>query len=896
MEERERKEAHAESERAEETLLRLGTDPSGGLSEAQARENRERYGENLFSRGKKETVWRRLGKSLLEPMVIMLLAAGLLTIGVNVVRGVSGGEADYLECAGIFGAILLSVCITVFMEGRSAKAFEALSRATEDVRVKAVRDGEIKWIAKHEVAVGDLLHFATGDKIPADCRLVSSNGLQCDESALTGESLPSEKDADKVLPENTPVAERVNMLYSGCFVTGGSGEAVVTQVGDRTEFGKIARALSSQGNSRTPLQEKLAKMGKRIAVLGVGAALLVFVIQLFLLIGRGGATFDGIAELFISSIVLIVAAVPEGLPTIVAASLAINVVKMSKQNALVKKMAACETVGCVNVICSDKTGTLTENRMTVREIFTRAGEVAPEALADETLLAHFCLNGTADVRFEGETATFVGNPTECALLVAAHKAGRDYRKMREGVRTAYVYSFSSETKNMTTVLEAEKGFLVLSKGSPEKILALCDLKPAARAEAEEKIASCQARARRVIAFAHKRIKKAPDFETDRQAVESDLEWDGFVAIADPLRKEVYDAVARAKGAGIELKMLTGDNLITARAIAEELGILDAGAEAVEARAIEEMSEEELKKRLPAIRVIARSTPVVKMRVVNALKACGNVVAVTGDGINDAPALKNADVGIAMGISGTEVSKQASDVVLLDDSFATIVKSVQWGRGIYENFQRFIQFQLTVNLASVLAVLISVLAGFGAPFTALQLLWINIIMDGPPALTLGLEPVRGDLMNRPPVRRDASIVTKDMLVRILTSGLFVVAVFMIQRFTGFLGGREDQQATILFTLFVLFQLFNVFNSRELGDGSVFPHFFANRWVFGAVLLTLGLQVVITQFGGSFFGTVPLDFTLWLEIVGVALGIVILSEAVKFVQRLVSRKKRASGKVG
>lgn len=354
----------------------------------------------------------------------------------------------------------------------------------------------------------------------------------------------------------------------------------------------------------------------------------------------------------------------------------------------------------------------------------------------------------------------------------------------------------------------------------------------------------------MIGFAHRRTGPAADYEGCRAALETDMVFDGFTAITDPIRADVYQAVERCRRAGIELKMLTGDNLITARAIADELGILDAEHIAVEAREIERLSDEELQKRIPSIRVIARSTPSVKMRVVNALKSLGNVVAVTGDGINDAPALKHADVGIAMGIAGTEVSKEASDIVLLDDSFSTIVKAIQWGRGIYENFQRFIQFQLTVNLSSVIVVLASILAGFTAPFTALQLLWINIIMDGPPALTLGLEPIRGDLMNQRPTPRNASIVSKSMLFRIVTNGVYMSIVFMAQHSLNFLGGSEREMPTVLFTLFVVFQLFNALNSRELTDVSVFKNIANNRLMLGVFGATFGLQFVITQFGGMF----------------------------------------------
>lgn len=365
-------------------------------------------------------------------------------------------------------------------------------------------------------------------------------------------------------------------------------------------------------------------------------------------------------------------------------------------------------------------------------------------------------------------------------------------------------------------------------------------------------------------------------------------YDGFVAITDPLREEVFEAVEHCKTAGIDLKILTGDNIITAKAIANKLGILNDGSLTLEAKEIDALSDKELLEILPKIKVIARSTPIIKMRVVNVLKSIGNVVAVTGDGINDAPAIKNADVGIAMGIAGTEVSKEASDIVLLDDSFSTIVKAVHWGRGIYENFQRFIQFQLTVNLSSVIVVLVSLLAGFKSPFTALQLLWINIIMDGPPALTLGLEPIRNDLLNRKPIARDSNIVSKGMLSRIVFNGVFISSIFMLQTTTNILGGTAQQQSTILFTLFVVFHLFNAFNSRELSDTSIFINLTKNKIMLLVFGITFLLQIIITQFGGAFFRTVPLTYGMWIKICCLAFSVIIASEIFKTLKRFFIKK--------
>lgn len=871
-------------ESSREVLRRFHSSAENGLTVEQTAANRQFYGTNSFTKEKQPSVFIRIFQAAKEPMVLILIVAALITVGVNFVRLFSGEETDFLECAGIFAAIFLSVVITVAMEGKSAKAFEELSKLNEDVQVKVIRGGKMVLIPQKEIVAGDILCIGTGDKIPVDCRLIESTSLKVDESALTGESMPVSKNADKIFNSpKVPLAERSNMLYSGCFITAGSGKAVVCSVGDQTEFGKIARELSSSEKGSTPLQDKMAKLGKVITILGAAAAALVFIVQLSIDGLNGALSFATVLDAFINSIILIVAAVPEGLPTIVAVSLAVNIIKMSKQNALVKKMIACETVGCINVICSDKTGTLTENKMTVTDIYQHGTLIKPEKLSEPFLIENFCVNGTADVHFKGKRTEFIGNPTECALITAANKAGKVYTKYRQEARVCHVFPFSSETKNMTTVLETSKGQLVYSKGSPEKILSMCRISPEERKKAEKMILSFQEKACRVIGFAHKYQSPVTGFDNHRKQIESGLTFDGFVSISDPLRADVRASVERCRRAGIELKMLTGDNIVTAKAIARELGILEGNAIAVEAKDVENLTETEFMKLLPNIRVIARSTPIVKMRVVNALKARGNVVAVTGDGINDAPAIKNADVGIAMGITGTDVSKQASDIVLLDDSFSTIVKAVQWGRGIFENFRRCIQFQLTVNLSSVVVVLFSILAGFRAPFTALELLWINIIMDGPPALTLGLEPIQNNLMDRKPTPRGESIVSKSMLFSIAVNGLFISAVFMLQHFKNFIGGTAEQLPTILFTLFVVFQLFNAFNSRVLSNESMFKGLGKNKLMIAVFLLTFGLQVLITQFGGAMFHTVPLELHIWVKIVATAFSVVLLSEFIKLYKR-------------
>lgn len=872
----------------EELLAKTGTDSEKGLNPEQVEKSRSTYGTNSFVRQSHESLAKRIWDASTEPMLVMLIFAAIITLAVNITRYFTGGEYNFLECVGIFAAIALSVVITIITEGKSAKAFEALNKINEDTLIKVIRNGEPQLITQKEIVVGDIIMIETGDKIVADGRLFSSNDLSVDESALTGESLPVKKDAEFVCQKSTPVAGRANMLYSGCFVSAGNGQMLVTGVGNDTEFGQIAQELSSIEKTTTPLQEKLDKLGKQITVLGASAAAIVFAIEVLQFVMNGQLNLDTVSDAFITSIVLIVAAVPEGLPTIVAVSLALNIIKMSKENALVKKMIACETIGCVNIICSDKTGTLTENRMTVQKIYTGGELIDPEQLKDEMLLKNYCINSNANISEEDGSWSFIGNPTEGSLLAAAAKAGVDYQELRHAADIVRVFPFSSQNKDMSTIVRENGKEILYVKGNPEKIISLCT---GISEEEKEKnfhlMEEFQNKAGRLLAFAHKELEGQYNDE-EQDEVEQGLIYDGFVVISDPLSPDVYESIRNCRSAGIEVKMLTGDNIRTARAIANELHMLDDDHIAVEAADIEKLTDEELKEALKKIQVIARSTPLVKMRVVKLLKEQGNVVAVTGDGINDAPAIKHADVGIAMGIAGTDVTKEASDMVLLDDSFSTIIKAVQWGRGIYENFKRFIQFQLTVNVSSVVVVICSILAGFSAPFTALELLWINIIMDGPPALTLGLEPIRPDLLKHKPTRRNENIISKKMLLRIFVNGIFISVIFMLQHFKNFLGAAPEEEATVLFTLFVLFQLFNAFNCRELDDTPMFKNLLKNKLMLGVFLLVLILQGIITQFGAAVFETVPLSAAMWGKMLLTAFTVIILNEGIKAVKRLFVRK--------
>ena len=591
----------------DEVIKNYSSNAQIGLSDKQAKENIEKFGTNSLTKKKADSLLKRIWDASTEPMLLMLIAAGLIALAVNIIRSFTGGKADYLECVGVFAAIALSVVISVVMEGRSAKAFDALSKINSNVIVKAVRAGKTVKLNKDEIAVGDILILSAGDKIPADCRLVESTSLRVDESALTGESFPVKKDSEiEITDEKTPLAERANMIYSGTFITEGHCKAIVSSVGDSTEFGKIASELTGADKSSTPLQEKLARLGKTITIMGVCAAAIVFVAQLISFAVTKSISFDSIMEAFITSIVLIVAAVPEGLPTIVAVSLSINIIKLSKQNALVKKMIASETIGCISVICSDKTGTLTENKMTVKSFYDTAWHKEANELSNEYLTHNICLNTTADIGDKGE---FIGNPTECAMLNFFNASSKKtYKEERADHEILSAFPFSSELKHMTTISNVDGKIISYVKGSPECVLKMCNISAKRKDEIEEAIVSAEKKAMRVIAFAHKELDSIRDYseENEHNKLESEMVLDGVVAIADPIRADVYDAVKSCQSAGVGVKILTGDNIVTASAIADELHLLDNGGIAVGAKEIEEMSDDELSSKLDKIGVIALS--------------------------------------------------------------------------------------------------------------------------------------------------------------------------------------------------------------------------------------------------------------------------------------------------
>ncbi|MBO5714348.1 MAG: calcium-translocating P-type ATPase, PMCA-type, partial [Clostridia bacterium] len=774
---------------------------------------------------------------------------------------------------------------TLIMEVSSARAFDTLNKIYDNITVRVIRDGTVLTISQRFVTVGDIILIESGDKIVADGRLVESNSLTVDESVLTGESLPVKKQADVVINNKSLLAERINMVYSGTFVASGSGKMVVTQIGDSTEIGKIASELENKKDGNSPLENKLSKLGKTISISGIVCAVIVFILSIMKLTITKTLTFTTVQGLFIECIILIVAAVPEGLPTIVALSLALNMIKLAKENALIKKMVATETMGSVSVICSDKTGTLTQNKMAVKEFCNGLKCSLPEKIIQKEIMQNFICNTTADIIVNNDKIEYVGSGTECALIQAVkNNTGISYKQYREQYPVLFRIPFDSKYKFMITGIQDGGIYRLLLKGAPEKVIEKCTLNDQQKTKILTQITARQNQAERVLCFAHKDILNG-DFKDN----ENGYTFDGYAILSDPIRPEVFKAVLDCKRAGISIKMLTGDNQATAFAIAKQLGIATDQNQVVNASYLDTLTEEELKKVLKKVNVVARSTPLLKLKIVKALKSMGEVVAVTGDGINDAPAIRHADVGVAMGISGSEITKETADVVLLDDSFSTVVKAITFGRNVYRNLQRFILFQLSVNVSALLFITTCALLGLDTPFNALQLLWINIIMDGPPALTLGLERASDNLMNLKPIRKDQSIVNKTMLLRIIFKGVFIVGIVLLQHLTNFMKVGFSERSGTVFTLFILFQLFNAFNSRELGDRSIFKNVGKNKVMIVTFASIFLLHAVIVTLFPTVFGVGRLSFLTYIKCIFLSVTVVLVSELYKLLYKIIKNHK-------
>lgn len=906
-------------EKIDDCLKEQGVNAEKGLSDSEVKTRSEKFGKNEFSKKEEGSLLDDIKDALLEPMMIILLVAAL----------VSAIIGEYYDAIGIVCAVAIGITIGIVTEGKSKKAAEALAKMTEDIEVKVLRNGKVMNVSKSDLVPGDIVYLETGDMVPADGRFIETVDLKVREDMLTGESDDVKKDANAIIPleeidvkgqkqiQDPIPAKQSNMGFTGTLIAYGKGTMLVTGIGDNTEMGKIAETLQMD-EEETPLQIKLGKLGAVIAKISSIIAALLFIFMVVKIVTRGEVNIDSsgvkaflesigpIKTAFVTCIALIVAAVPEGLPTMINMTLALTMQKMANINALVTKKEACETIGSVSVICSDKTGTLTQNRMTVENVYLNGKFVDLDKIEDMYFINNCLLNSTADISFDGDKCNYLGNSTECALLLCLKE--HDYKKARKEQKIVHQIPFNSMNKYMATVIEDGDLDILLVKGAPEIILDKCvneisngkviKITEARKKEILSEIQKLQAKSMRILGFGFRAISQA---EVEAAATsegniltgsqEEGLIFNGFVAIKDPLRPDVFKAIETARNAGVETKMLTGDNINTARAIGEELGMLKEGMRAVEATYIDTLSDEELRKEIKTIAIVARSKPETKMRIVNALQTNGEVVGVTGDGINDAPALTKADVGIAMGITGSEVSKNAADIILTDDNFATIINGIKWGRGVYENFQRFIQFQLTVNVIAFLVAIVSQILDFPMPFTTIQLLWVNIIMDGPPALALGLEPIRDAVFDRKPVDRKASIITKKMITSIVLNALYVTAILLIQMKFNILGASTVVQAdgasemeTVLFALFAFSALFNAFNCREFGTDSIFKNFTKNKTALLIISVTAIAQFIFTELFSGFFNAVSLSLVMWGKVILLAFMIIVVNEVVKFVLRL------------
>ena len=918
---------------ADDVAAALGTDVRRGLTDDDARARLERYGRNELTAEPPVPAWRRFLAQFQDVLVVLLLIATAISAGLWVYER---DAALPYEAIAILAVVLLNAVMGYVQESRAESAVAALRAMSAD-DATVIRDGERRRVPAAELVPGDVVLVEEGDTIPADARLIESTALQTAEAALTGESLPVSKDVAPVDDEVT-LGDRHNMVFSGTAATYGRGRAIVTATGMRTEMGRIAGLLRETRDEATPLQRELDRTGKRLGLVVVAIAVVMIATIILLEDVRG---FAAIVDVLILGVALAVAAVPEGLPAVVTAVLSLGVQRMARRNAVVRHLAAVETLGSASVIASDKTGTLTKNEMTVRVVVTASGRVsfggsgyAPDGevrreeggsidgalrLELERALAAADRANNAAVQERGGRWTVQGDPTEGALLVAARKAGLRAEALDARLPRVGEVPFSSERKLMSTVhrdSEREERVIVFAKGAPDVLLTRCTgelvgeevrpLTPERRAEILRANEALADQALRTLGVAARTIP-ADALDRDHDGVpdadvEQDLAFAGLIGMIDPPRAEAKDAVARAKGAGIRPIMITGDHPRTAAVIARELGIA-ADGRAVTGAELERLTDDALERTVAEVSVYARVNPEHKLRIVDALQRRGAVVAMTGDGVNDAPALKAADIGVAMGITGTDVSKAAADIVLADDDFATIVAAVEEGRAIFANIRKFLRYLLSSNIGEVLTMFFGVVladriglaaAGGGGvvlPLLATQILWINLVTDGAPALALGVDPAEPGLMRQPPRPRAERVITPRMWRGIAFVGLVMAAGTLLVLDSALPGGLIEGTGdlpyaqTMAFTTLMLFQLFNVFNARS-DERSAFVGLFGNGWLWAAVAVSLALQplVIYVPVLQQAFGTVPLGWTDWLRCAAVASSVLWLRELHKSITRL------------
>ncbi len=883
------------SEKAEKVLEVLGADPRSGLSAETAQERLQTYGPNKLQEKPPRSFIRRFFDQLKDVMVIILMIAAAVSLGLSIYHAVTGGEADWIEPIVIIAIVLINALLGVIQESKAEAALEALKNLSAP-EARVLRAGTLQTVKATELVPGDIVEMEAGDLVPADCRLLSSARFQCDEAALTGESVPASKDADAAIPEIAPLGDRLNMAYSGCPVSYGHARGVVVETGMGTEMGKIATMLDEEQETATPLQEKLARLGKTLGFLALGICVVIFIIGLI----------DRLPplDMFMTAVSLAVAAIPEGLPAIVTIVLAIGVQRMVAKNAIIRRLPAVETLGSASVICSDKTGTLTQNRMTLVEVFNGKETVSladtssvPDSVLALLRMGALCTDGS--VQLVDGVEKHMGDPTETAIVAAALHCGMPKDDLNSEHPRLGEIPFDSDRKLMTTINLIHGQRVVIVKGAPDILLGRC-----VAGNRETAAAANEAMARdalRVLALGYKVIDDAP-IDCRPEELENGLTFGGLFGMIDPPRPEVTASIAECDTAGIRTVMITGDHVTTAAAIARELGILHDDSEAITGTELAKLSDDELFENIRRYRVYARVTPADKIRIVKAWQRAGEIVAMTGDGVNDAPALKAADIGCAMGITGTDVAKGAADMTLTDDNFATIVTAVKEGRGIYDNIRKAVHFLLSCNLGEILTVFVAMLVWRESPLLPIQLLWINLVTDSLPALALGMEPVEFDVMTRKPRKKSESIFSGGLgLTAILQGvmiGLLTLAAYFIgsRVFTLPDGGINIPLGEgMAFAALALSQLVHAFSVRS--THSLFKvGFHTNKYMLGAFAVSLALMLVVLLVGPlqSLFGIVPLTGAAWGVVAGLAIAPLVIVEIVKGVQALIRRSSAKQDK--
>lgn len=792
------------SDSIEEVIHELSTDAACGLTQEQVRDRTQKYGANKLDEAKKKSNWHRFIQQFKDVMILILIAAAFVSFGIACYEK---EPAEFIEPVLILVIVILNAFIGMLQESKAEKALEAL-KGLSAPHARVLRDGREEVLDASLLVPGDVIFLEAGDFVPADTRLLRASSLKSEESALTGESVPAEKDADVRVEADAPIGDCSNMVFSGCSITYGTGMGIVTSTGMQSEMGKIANLLNSESEKQTPLQKKLSDLGKYLGIIALAACAVIFVIGLF----------DKIPamEIFMTAVSLAVSAIPEGLPAIVTVVLSIGVQRMVKRNAIIRRLPAVETLGSASVICSDKTGTLTQNRMTLVKAYLdgasdleEISEDAPEHVKNLLMLGALCCDGV--VSFENDKEQHIGDPTETAIILAAHKNHMPKDELNQQYPRVAELPFDSDRKLMSTVNQINGKYVVIVKGAFDSLSDRCiagDLK-----KASEMNDHMSRDALRVLSVAYKTIDQMPQIITS-EALEGGLTFMGLLGMIDPPREEAKEAVAVCHQAGIRTVMITGDHVVTAAAIAKQIGIFKEGDEAITGQQLTAMTEEELDKRVRSISVYARVSPEDKIRIVKAWQKQGEVVSMTGDGVNDAPALKAADIGCAMGITGTDVAKSAADMTLTDDNFATIVEAVREGRGIYDNIKKVVAFLLGTNIGELLTVFIAMIVWRRTPLLSMQLLWINLVTDSLPAIALGMEPVEKDIMARKPKPKKEGIFAHGLGYRIGFQGLMFA---LLTLFAFWYGGQKTGEVaggqTMAFIVLAVTQIVQAFNMRS-----------------------------------------------------------------------------------